>query len=60
MDAAVALVNSGGRVSVRKAAQKYGLPKSTVHRYVKASRVAPRTGKQNKACISYILCDESA
>ncbi len=40
--AAVAMVErghpTGGRVSVRKAARMFGLPKSTVHRYILANR----------------------
>lgn len=30
--------SKGGKVSVRKAARVYGIPKSTVHRYIQASR----------------------
>lgn len=50
--AAVALVeqaaSSGGRVSVRAAARAYGLPKSTVHRYVQAHRGVDSPRKKTK------------
>lgn len=54
---AVALVEHGGpagKASVRTAARIYGIPKSTLHRYIQANRgVESLRSLDNKSCYSY-------
>lgn len=59
--AAVSLVSqSGGKVSVRKAAKMYGISKSTVHRYYQAARrrantTATKTSRPIKCGIPFLI-----
>ncbi len=56
--AAVSLVSrSDGKVSVRKAAQLYGISKSTVHRYYQAARrrALAKSTRPNKCGIPFLI-----